>query len=98
MKRHTAPVAWLRGGWIATGTRRHYDATTRAAPNGSSVEVSFCADTGKFYGKEVKTGKVLKTDPSPEDFGHYKVTGPGALPSTPMPLRRPVGSARVWRG
>jgi hypothetical protein len=64
---------WIKGGWTATGTRRHYDATTRSAPNGKSVEVAFCADTGKFYGKEVKTGKVLKTEPSLKDFGHYKV-------------------------
>jgi hypothetical protein len=64
---------WIKGGWTATGTRRHYDATTRSAPNGKSVEVAFCADTGKFYGKEVKTGKVLKTEPSLRDFGHYKV-------------------------
>jgi hypothetical protein len=64
---------WIKGGWTATGTRRHYDVTTRSAPNGGSVEVAFCADTGKFYGKEVKTGKVLKTDPSPKDFGHYKI-------------------------
>ncbi|GGW33366.1 hypothetical protein AB0E64_22485 [Streptomyces caelestis] len=64
---------WIKGGWTATGTRRHYDATTRSAPNGKSVEVAFCADTGKFYGKEVKTGKVLKTEPSLKDFGYYKV-------------------------
>ncbi|GAB2876227.1 hypothetical protein GCM10027074_50300 [Streptomyces deserti] len=64
---------WIKGGWTATGTRRHYDATTRSAPNGKSVEVAFCADTGKFYGKEVKTGKVLKSEPSLKDFGYYKV-------------------------
>ncbi len=64
---------WIKGGWTATGTRRHYQATTRSAPNGNSVEVTFCADTGKFYGKEVKTGKVLKTKPSRKDFGHYKI-------------------------
>ncbi len=64
---------WIKGGWTATGTRRHYDATTRSASNGSSVEVAFCADTGKFYGKEVKTGKVLKSEPSLKDFNHYKV-------------------------
>ncbi|GAB2780127.1 hypothetical protein GCM10027073_11010 [Streptomyces chlorus] len=64
---------WIKGGWTATGTRRHYDATTRSAPNGTSVEVAFCADTGKFLGKEIKTGKVLKSDPSPKDFNHYKV-------------------------
>lgn len=64
---------WIKGGWTATGTRRHYDATTRSTPNGTSVEVAFCADTGKFYGKEVKTGKVLKTDPSLKDFNYYKI-------------------------
>ncbi|MGI5427801.1 hypothetical protein [Streptomyces sp. CA-179760] len=64
---------WIKGGWTAYGTRRHFDATTRSAPNGKSVEVAFCADTSKFYGKEVKTGKVLKTDPSPKDFGYYRI-------------------------
>ncbi|MET9442815.1 hypothetical protein [Streptomyces sp. NPDC006610] len=64
---------WIKGGWTATGTRRHYDATTRSASNGTSVEVAFCADTSEFYGKEVKTGKVLKTEPSLKDYGHYKI-------------------------
>ncbi|MCM1970700.1 hypothetical protein [Streptomyces sp. G1] len=63
----------VKGGWTATGTRRHYEATTRSAPNGTSVEVAFCVDSGKFYGKEVKTGKVLKTEPSIEDFDHYRI-------------------------
>ncbi|MFF5368939.1 hypothetical protein [Streptomyces sp. NPDC013187] len=74
--RHYAEVQineWIKGGWTAEGTRRHYDFTTRSAPNGKSVEVAFCADTGKFYGKEVKTGKVLKTRPSLKDFGYYKI-------------------------
>ncbi|MFD7765381.1 hypothetical protein [Streptomyces sp. NPDC059787] len=64
---------WIKGGWTATGTRRHYDATTRSASNGNSVEVAFCSDASKFYGKEVKTGKVLKTEPSLKDFGYYKI-------------------------
>jgi hypothetical protein len=64
---------WIKGGWTATGTRRHYQATTRSAPNGNSVEVAFCADTGKFYGKEIKTGKVLKAESSIKDFAYYKI-------------------------
>ncbi|MEU5892811.1 hypothetical protein ABZ835_39125 [Streptomyces sp. NPDC047461] len=64
---------WIKGGWTGTGTRRHYDATTRSASNGTSVEVGFCSDASKFYGKEVKTGKVLKTEPSLKDFGYYKI-------------------------
>ncbi|MGA5329208.1 hypothetical protein ACPCJT_22470 [Streptomyces griseoincarnatus] len=65
--------AWIDGGWTATGTLRHYDATTRSAGDGTSVEVAFCADSGKFFGKEVKTGKVLTTKPSIEDFDYYKI-------------------------
>ncbi|MFF0364372.1 hypothetical protein [Streptomyces fungicidicus] len=64
---------WIKGGWTATGTRRHYDATTRSASNGNSVEIAFCSDASKFYGEEVKTGKVLKTEPSLKDFGHYEI-------------------------
>ncbi|MEV5155408.1 hypothetical protein AB0K81_26305 [Streptomyces werraensis] len=63
----------IGGGWTGTGTRRHYDATTRSASNGTSVEVAFCSDASRFYGKEVKTGKVLRTEPSLKTFGHYKI-------------------------
>ncbi|MBB6076146.1 hypothetical protein [Streptomyces paradoxus] len=61
------------GGWTATGTRRHYQATTRSAPNGKSVEVAFCVDSSKFYGKEVKTKKILKSEPSIADFDYFKI-------------------------
>ena len=64
---------WIKGGWTATGSLRHYDATTRSAPNGNSVEVAFCADSGKFYGKEIKTKKILTTKPSIEDFDYFKI-------------------------
>ncbi|MER8224070.1 hypothetical protein ABTZ58_26465 [Streptomyces sp. NPDC094143] len=56
--------AWIDGDWTATGTPRHYDATTRSAPNGKSVEVAFCAVSGKFFSKETKSKKTLKTEPS----------------------------------
>ncbi|MDT7843740.1 hypothetical protein [Streptomyces justiciae] len=65
--------AYIDGGWTVTGTRRHYDATTRSSSNGESVEVAFCSDSTKFYGKETKTGKVLKTDPSIKDYSHIDI-------------------------
>jgi hypothetical protein len=64
---------WIKGGWTATGTLHHYDATTRSATNGKSVEVAFCADSGKFYGREIKTNKVLRTEPSIADFDYFKI-------------------------
>ncbi|CAL9532667.1 hypothetical protein SUDANB108_04100 [Streptomyces sp. enrichment culture] len=63
----------IDAGWTATGTRRHYRAATRSAPNGTSVEVAFCVDSSKFYGKEAKTGQVRKTRPSISDFDHFKM-------------------------
>ncbi|MFJ5998006.1 hypothetical protein [Streptomyces sp. NPDC092370] len=64
---------WIKGGWTATGTLRHYDAITRSAVNGKSVEVAFCADATEFFGKEIKTEKILKTKPSIEDFDYFKI-------------------------
>ncbi|KOV71304.1 hypothetical protein ADL01_20265 [Streptomyces sp. NRRL WC-3618] len=64
---------WLKGGWTASGTLRHYDATTRSAANGNSVEVAFCTDSSKFPGKEVKTGKILTSTPSLADYDHFKI-------------------------
>ncbi|WP_329336048.1 hypothetical protein OG866_18490 [Streptomyces sp. NBC_00663] len=63
----------IDGGWTATGTRRHYQATTRSASNGNSVEVAFCVDSGKFYSKEIKTGKVVKSKSSIADYDHFKI-------------------------
>ncbi|MEU1697639.1 hypothetical protein ACWCV2_33270 [Streptomyces pseudogriseolus] len=65
--------ARLEGGWTATGTRRHYQATTRSTPAGDAVEVAFCVDSTKFHSKEVKTGKVIKGTPSLTDFDHFKI-------------------------
>ncbi|ELP64272.1 hypothetical protein STRTUCAR8_04611 [Streptomyces turgidiscabies Car8] len=64
---------WIKGGWTAAGTQRQYDATTRSAANGNSVEVAFCTDSSKFPGKEVKTGKVLESTPSLADFDYFKI-------------------------
>ncbi|MER7480544.1 hypothetical protein ABTX60_23385 [Streptomyces sp. NPDC126510] len=61
------------GGWTATGTRRHYQATTRSAPNGKSVEVAFCVDSSKFYSKEVETKKVLTSKPRIADFDYFRI-------------------------
>ena len=63
----------LEGDWTATGTRRHYRETTRSAPNGNSVEVAFCTDSSKFYGKDIRTKKIRKTEPSITDFDYFRI-------------------------
>lgn len=61
------------GGWTATGVRRHYQANTRSTANGNAAEITTCVDSSKFYGKQVKTGKIQKTKPSIADFDHFKI-------------------------
>ncbi|MFF8642487.1 hypothetical protein [Streptomyces sp. NPDC015345] len=91
---------WLKGGWTATGTLRHYRASTRSTANGNSVEVAFCADSGKYFGKEIKTGKVLKTKPSIKDFDHYKLimtklpTGNGLWQASKVFVETEAGQCR----
>ncbi|WP_330290440.1 hypothetical protein [Streptomyces sp. NBC_00576] len=63
----------IDGGWTSTGTLRHYDATTQSTTNGNSVEVAFCSNSSKFYSKEIKTGKILKTEASIADFDYFKI-------------------------
>jgi hypothetical protein len=63
----------LEGYWTATGTRRHYQETTRSAPNGNSVEVAFCVDSSKFYGKDIRTEEIRKTEPSITDFDYFRI-------------------------
>lgn len=61
-------------GLTSTGTRRHFREQTRKAPNGDAVEVSFCVDSGKFFSKEVKTGKVHDSgSASTASYDHFKI-------------------------
>jgi hypothetical protein len=62
---------YVKGGWTLTGKDRYYRAETSAAGDSKTVKlvrVAFCEDASKVYGKEVKGGKILHTEESPDDF------------------------------
>ncbi|AUH40397.1 hypothetical protein [Streptomyces sp. CMB-StM0423] len=56
----------------ATGTERFYRVETKSY--GRTVGISFCADQTKIYSKKLKTGEVLRTEPSDADFLFYQIT------------------------
>ncbi|NUP24475.1 MAG: hypothetical protein HOZ81_52170 [Streptomyces sp.] len=79
---------YVKGGWTLTGKDRYYRAETSAAGDSKSVKlvrVAFCEDQSKVYGKEVKSGKVLKTEGSSDDFLKFDLL-----------MAFPKGS-QVWR-
>jgi hypothetical protein len=78
--------AWKKGGWTVTGTDRYYDANVETLSGGQGTLVAFCRSQEKFYGKEIKTGKILYTKPSLKDYQKFRLT-----------MIPPSGSSRVWK-
>ncbi|MFH8500246.1 hypothetical protein [Streptomyces coeruleorubidus] len=78
--------SWVKGGWTVTGTDKYYDEDVATLSDGKGVLVSFCRNQAKFYGKEIKTGKVLRTEESLDSYQTWKVL-----------MVPPAGSSQVWK-
>ncbi|MGW5785466.1 hypothetical protein ACWEWK_15875 [Streptomyces sp. NPDC003757] len=79
---------YVAGGWTLTGEDRYYQAKTNPVGEGEkakSLLVTFCEDQSKAYGKEVKTGKVHRTEESPASYQKFSL------------LMAPQQDSPVWR-
>ncbi|GAA2628200.1 hypothetical protein [Streptomyces axinellae] len=59
-----------KDGKVGTGVYRYYDRKAEVRDNDSAV-VTYCESERDAFAKVVKTGKVLRTEPSPDDFSRY---------------------------
>ncbi|GHE12165.1 hypothetical protein [Streptomyces alanosinicus] len=78
--------AWVKGGWAPTGTDKYYDSKVTTMTGGKRVLVSFCRNQAKFYGKEIKTGKVLYTKESLSSYEKFSLL-----------MFPPSGSSHAWK-
>ncbi|XKK63673.1 hypothetical protein HFP71_15340 [Streptomyces sp. ARC32] len=79
---------YVDGGWTLTGEDRYYQAEASPVGEGEkakSILVTFCEDQSKAYGKEVKTGKVHRTEESLASYQKFSL------------LMAPQQSSPVWR-
>ncbi|MFF0591074.1 hypothetical protein ACFYWD_34470 [Streptomyces sp. NPDC003781] len=79
---------YVDGGWTLTGEDRYYQAKTSPVGEGEkakSILVTFCEDQSKAYGKEVKTGKVHRTEESLASYQKFSL------------LMAPQQDSPVWR-
>ncbi|MFE5599926.1 hypothetical protein ACFQ8O_12140 [Streptomyces coelicoflavus] len=79
---------YVDGGWTLTGEDRYYQAETSPVGEGKkakSILVTFCEDQSKAYGKEVKTGKVHRTEESLTSYQKFSL------------LMAPQQNSPVWR-
>ncbi|MFZ4136864.1 hypothetical protein [Streptomyces koyangensis] len=65
--------AIVDGGWTVTGVMHQSQINVKKTQNGKLVNVSFCQDESAAYAKEVRTGKVLKTEASEKSHYAYSV-------------------------
>ncbi|MEV8016830.1 hypothetical protein AB0O76_10875 [Streptomyces sp. NPDC086554] len=54
-------------GRTITGTYRYYDRKVEQNTDDRAI-VTYCEDRSKAFAKDIKSGKTLKVEPSPEDF------------------------------
>ncbi|MFJ6127073.1 hypothetical protein ACIQKE_18495 [Streptomyces griseoviridis] len=64
---------YIDGGWTVTGTQRYSQAKVTLAGDRTRASVSFCDDDSKFYGREVKSRKILTTRPSDKDYYFFEI-------------------------
>ncbi|MFJ9708586.1 hypothetical protein [Streptomyces sp. NPDC101234] len=70
---------YLDGGWTVTGVQRYSRGKVDLAADGQRASVSFCDDDSKFYGKEVKSKRILKTSPSDKDYYYFEIVMAASL-------------------
>lgn len=70
---------YLDGGWTVTGVQRYSRGRVDLAADGKRASVSFCDDDSKFYGKEVKSKKILRTSPSDKDYYYFEIVMAASL-------------------
>ncbi|MGW7541331.1 hypothetical protein ACWGKQ_09450 [Streptomyces sp. NPDC054770] len=68
----TQRVATIRKqGFTVTGDYRFFNFDVTDVANAKTAAVRYCEDQSKGYSKEIKSGKVLRTKPSADDFILY---------------------------
>jgi hypothetical protein len=62
----------IKQDWAPTGIDSYYSAKV-ATVRSNSATLTFCEDQSKNYSKDLKTGKVLVTTPSIDDYFRYNL-------------------------
>ncbi|MFC9504954.1 hypothetical protein [Streptomyces sp. NPDC057002] len=67
---------YVDGGWTLTGKDRYYQAETNPVDESEKVKtvnVTFCEDQSKVYGKEVKSEKIHRTKESLDSYQKFTI-------------------------
>ncbi|MCF3125420.1 hypothetical protein IPZ68_37855 [Streptomyces arenae] len=65
---------YIDGGYTVTGERRYTKTKVQTVAKKKTIAVTFCSNDNKFFGKEVKSKKVLQTKPSIKDYSLWQIS------------------------
>ncbi|WP_328495800.1 hypothetical protein OHS59_25990 [Streptomyces sp. NBC_00414] len=78
--------ASVKGGWTPSGTEKYYDEDVTTLSDGKRTLVTFCSNQSKIFSKDIKSGKVNRTEESLSSYLKFRLL---MLP--------PSGSSQVWK-
>ncbi|MEU1145372.1 hypothetical protein ACFYO9_05885 [Streptomyces sp. NPDC005863] len=61
-------------GYTVTGVRRYTRQKVETVAKKKTIAVTFCTNDNKLFGKETKSGKVLRTKPSIKDYSLWQIS------------------------
>ncbi|MFJ2773597.1 hypothetical protein [Streptomyces sp. NPDC087300] len=64
----------IEAGYTVTGERRYTKTKVQTVDKKKTIAVTFCTNDNKLFGKEVKSGKVLRTEPSIKDYSFWQIS------------------------
>ncbi|MEU0640106.1 hypothetical protein ABZ338_28230 [Streptomyces albidoflavus] len=64
---------WVDGEWTATGKDRYYRAETADVGKSKGVLVTMCRNQAEYFGKNIKTGKVERTEESIKSYQKFSL-------------------------
>ncbi|KUL54732.1 MULTISPECIES: hypothetical protein [unclassified Streptomyces] len=64
----------IDAGYTVTGERRYTKPKVQTVDKKKTIAVTFCTNDNKLFGKEVKGGKVLRTEPSLKDYSYWQIS------------------------
>lgn len=64
---------WVGGGWTATGKDRYYRTETADVGDSQGVLVTMCRNQAGYFGKNVRTGEVERTEESLKSYQKFSL-------------------------
>ncbi len=80
--------ASVKGGWTPFGTEKYYDEEVTTLSDGKRTLVTFCSNQAEIYSKDIKSGKINRTEESLNSYLKFRLLKARAAQAATSPTAR----------